>query len=688
MTESRSTAVKVAPRGVFAFSLLSGAVCGVCAVRYGIVEASLFFLVLSLIVSCCYAKRFGLLALGAFALGAASAKIQLYCERPLFPTYENVVVRLADTNLTQAPGVDAPTFIRGELLRNGETLPVAIRLPRGSRAPRYGAVLQGFAGIAPPPVKGSFGAYCAARRYRGIIDFRTWRETGFAPGIWGKILQYRDLLLGRITESIASDEARAISAALLFGVRGGIRGELRQKFVDAGTIHLFSVSGMHVAVVAAILLCFLRFVPLTPRYLAVILLLGVYTLATGANPPAVRAFCLIGAWALCRAFLREIPSVEVLGIVGMAMLLVNPALVGDTGAQYSFFITALLIDLGEFRRREIVSAEKLLMTSEEQKRLTRLTRWRGIFPEILIFCTVAFAGSIGITLFSGNDFRVGSIVANLVFSCGAVPLFAVGLVAAAIPGCTAFFGNLLLAAMHWCEACGEFFPHLDYGTPPAWQLALYMLMLLFVFFAARKEIRMVAFATAAALLGIWMLRAELTPDKIAFFQDDSQSPGCIVIVETLCHRAVCVNLPGFRGQAELEAFLRQSGVTKIEKLFLTENRRRACGCLHSLPKTFRPDRLIAVDGKVSKNFLDFLETVMRRSDLEVSRSGENGKILLAGDGFSLDYFCARDNVRIELVLQDSDAGRRVSCRVGGKLRFEVEKKWAKNPKLWSYDVRH
>ncbi len=687
MTASRSTAVKTAPRGIFAFSLLFGAICGIAAVRGHLAESLLFFGVLGGIITYCYPKRFILLSLGAFALGAASAKIQLLCEKPLLPAYEKVTVRLVDANLTQAQGVDAPTFIRGTLFRGDEEIPVAVRLPRGSRAPCYGTVLQGFANISPPPEKGSFGAYCAARRFRGIVTFRTFREIGYDPGAWGKLLAYRDLLLGQVTASISSDEARAIAAALLFGVRGGIRGELRQKFLDAGTIHLFSVSGMHVAVVAAILLFLLRFAPLKMRYFSVILLLGVYTLATGANPPAVRAFCLIGMWAFCRGFLREIPSVEVLGIVGAAMLAVNPALVGDVGAQYSFFITALLIGLGEFRRREIVPAEKLLMTGKEQKRFQRRMRWRGIFPATLIFCTVAFAGSIAITLFAGNDLRVGSIVANLVFSVGAVPLFVAGLVAAAIPGCAAFFGNLLLAAMHWCEACGKIFPHLDYGVPPAWQAALYMLMLLAMFFAARKEIRIAAFATAAILLGVWLWRAESTPDKIAFFQSDSQTPGCIVIVETSCRRAICVNLPDFRGQAELEKFLHQCGVTKIEKLFLTENRRRACGCLKSLPKTFRPGRLISVAGDVSNTFRDFLETDVRYNDLETLREGENGGFLIGKEDFSLDYFCARDNVRVELVLLSGDTGRRVSCRVDGKTLFEVEKKWAKNPKIWSFDVR-
>ncbi len=681
------TAVKVAPRGVFAFSLLAGAICGAGAVRFDLRVALIYFLLLAGCVAFFYGKRFGALMSATFLLGLGAAKLQLFCEKPLPQAYQNVVVRCADANQTQVEGLPPLTFVAGMLEKEGKSIPVCIRLPRGCRAFPYGTKLQGFAEIEPIPEPGdSFADYCAARHYRAIVKFHELHEAGCEPGVMGKLLQGRDFLLRQMTQKMTSDDARAISAALIFGVRSGIKGELRQKFVDAGVVHLFSVSGMHVAILAAILLFFLRVFPLRVRYIAVVALLGVYTLTTGANPPAVRAFWLISAWALCRAFLREIPTIEVLGIVGTAMLLVNPALLGDVGAQYSFFITAVLLAAGEYRRRNCVAAQELLMASKEKHRFLVRQKWRNIFLSTLFFCSIAFAAGIGITMISGNDLRFGGIVANLLFTLGAVPLFAVGVIAIILPGMDGVFENLLLGAMHWCEWCGKAFPATDYVTPEAWQVILYMLMLLIAFFCVNRWVRRGAVAIAAALLIFWLVRVEAMPDAVAFFQGDGKSCGAIVIVESRFHRAVCINLPDYRAKNEFENFLRAHGVTSIDKVYFTENRRRNCGCLAQLDRRFRPKRLIAVNPDISSNFITYLEEHARRNDLEMASDQDFCRIFPVDGGFALDYFFVRDNVNAKLVLRDDDLGRHVSGAIDGKSWFYVAKPWAKNPKAWSFDV--
>ena len=72
-------------------------------------------------------------------------------------------------------------------------------------------------------------------------------------------------------------------------------------FRKTGTMHIFAVSGLHVGLVAFIVLSIGRFLRLPPRLLfwLVILAMFSYAFVTGLRPPALRA-SLMGALFLGR----------------------------------------------------------------------------------------------------------------------------------------------------------------------------------------------------------------------------------------------------------------------------------------------------------------------------------------------------------------------------------------------------
>ncbi len=134
--------------------------------------------------------------------------------------------------------------------------------------------------------------------------------------------------------------------ALLFGryCRVFSRAEW-DRFVKSGTLHVFAVSGAHVAILAVIVTSFLRFlrVPRLRWGIAVIPLLVGYTLATGAAASAVRA-CLMSAAYLCAPMIGRRPdALSALGASALLIVAAAPAQLFDGGFILSFSVVLGLL---------------------------------------------------------------------------------------------------------------------------------------------------------------------------------------------------------------------------------------------------------------------------------------------------------------------------------------------------------
>ena len=143
---------------------------------------------------------------------------------------------------------------------------------------------------------------------------------------------------------IAPDQA-ALASALLLGVRDELDEETNLAFAKTGTIHLLSISGLHVGILSAFLFGILR-LGLIGRRLALafvaIITLG-YALVISAEPPAVRATIVV--LLMCAAaLLRQRPlSFNLLAAGALAVFVMNPCDLFRIGPQLSFLAMAALI---------------------------------------------------------------------------------------------------------------------------------------------------------------------------------------------------------------------------------------------------------------------------------------------------------------------------------------------------------
>lgn len=137
----------------------------------------------------------------------------------------------------------------------------------------------------------------------------------------------------------------AVIAGMIYGDRAGFDDRLVEAFRRTGTTHLFAVSGQNVGVIAMAGIVGLGFLGLN-RWRwgwSVAPMLGLYTLATGAQASAVRAFGMAALVLLAWVMDRPVSAGQLLAGAAFVMLLAEPAQMWDVGFQLSFSVVLALV---------------------------------------------------------------------------------------------------------------------------------------------------------------------------------------------------------------------------------------------------------------------------------------------------------------------------------------------------------
>lgn len=150
------------------------------------------------------------------------------------------------------------------------------------------------------------------------------------------LLRLRGAAQARIRRLFA--ERAAVAEALLLARKEGLDDELRERFAQAGLSHLLAISGLHVGVIAGVLLLAGRLARLphaaAAGVSAAVTLLYVGFL--GFPHAAVRASLQAVLFLLARALQRPAHPWALLSAAALAILLADPLALLDVGFQLSF----------------------------------------------------------------------------------------------------------------------------------------------------------------------------------------------------------------------------------------------------------------------------------------------------------------------------------------------------------------
>jgi competence protein ComEC len=208
-------------------------------------------------------------------------------------------------------------------------------------------------GLRPAPAgnPGEFDFRVRARASRCLSVIRVGSARGIrrveaAASLWPAA--WLDGLRGRgleVLEAHVSPARLPLASALLLGSREALPRAAADDFLATGTVHILSISGLHVGLLAIALFAAVRALAL-PRGLALVLVAAVtggYMLLVRAETPVLRATMLVWLSCLAAAVGRRSPALNGLAVAAIIVLVLRPADVLSAGTQLSFLSTAVLV---------------------------------------------------------------------------------------------------------------------------------------------------------------------------------------------------------------------------------------------------------------------------------------------------------------------------------------------------------
>ncbi len=147
-----------------------------------------------------------------------------------------------------------------------------------------------------------------------------------------------------IRRRLGGSEAEPILRALLLGDRSLLDRDTTTRFQRTGAYHTLVISGLHIGLLAFVLLSALRLamVPAAVRALVSMALIGAYVVLLGGQLPVTRAAAMLAAVLVASLIFRPRHALNVISVVACGLLLVDPELVSEAGFQMSFAAVTLI----------------------------------------------------------------------------------------------------------------------------------------------------------------------------------------------------------------------------------------------------------------------------------------------------------------------------------------------------------
>ena len=143
-------------------------------------------------------------------------------------------------------------------------------------------------------------------------------------------------ILEKIKTTAMDSAAIQVYSALVFGEKKTLDPGLRTAYQNAGAAHILAISGLHIGMIAAMLLFILAPLQRLPRgkVLSSVLLifcLWIYAVFSGSSPSVVRAVAMFGFLSVGWIFNRPMFSLHYLAISFFFMVLWNPLVLFSLG---------------------------------------------------------------------------------------------------------------------------------------------------------------------------------------------------------------------------------------------------------------------------------------------------------------------------------------------------------------------
>jgi competence protein ComEC len=508
----------------------------------------------------------------------------------------------------------------------------------------------------PPLAEGMFDFqnYLAARgiyyqlKTESSNDWKLLEPGQARPPLTDRFLNWshQTLALGLPVE----DEPLRLLWAMTLGWKTAFTGDIGEPFLRAGTMHMFAIDGLRIALVSGMIVTLLRMLRLSRAWCGAVAIPAIwfYTAATGWEASAIRASVMMTIVLLGWALKRPGDLLNSLAAAALIILLADPRQLFEASFQLSFFvmliIALMLPPLNAFSDRVIGAWLKPDPLLPEELvpawRKTLLARSQSLAR----FCGLSLAAWLGSLPLAAKYFHLFSPVSTLA-NVFAVPLGALAL--------TANLGALICG--HWLSWVTVLFNH------AAWFLMLAMTWVSVefarlpgaYFYVPEPSLASIIlyYAAVVAAFSGWFTTARrqlagaailLVIGAVYFWQwQVSRGETELTVLPLSGGHAVYVDADGRRndwlincGNEEavnftLKNFLRAQGVNSLPRLALADGSARNCGGARLTDELFGIGELWTSGVKFRSPA--YREAVAAFENTEGHQQGSRHKLLNLGD---------------------------------------------------------
>ena len=327
------------------------------------------------------------------------------------------------------------------------------------------------------------------RSAQGIV--RTEKSDGWVWPAVAAIAQHGRETLFRHTDA----ETGPLAVALVIGQREFVDQPTRDALLATGTMHLLSVSGLHLAIIVFLAswiadVSSFRF-PVKSVWLFAVC--AMYVAITGARPPVMRAAVLVVAVLVALWIRRPAQPLNSLGAAALVLIIANPLNVFAVGVHLSFLAVVTLMLCGRRLDKPTAAAEKETQVDERFDALAA-----GADGVVRRYSKRLFKSAVQLAWFSGcvsvmslplvwHQFHLVSwisVFANVLLTPGLL----VALPAGVLTVFTGFFsdglamipGSICNLSLWYMRAVIDVMASIKFGhawlpAPPTWWVAVFYL---------------------------------------------------------------------------------------------------------------------------------------------------------------------------------------------------------------------
>jgi competence protein ComEC len=489
------------------------------------------------------------------------------------------------------------------------------------------------------PGEFDYGKYLALNDIQGVITVKgldNVRVAGEAEGnsfqMWTYAVQQT---LYRIMDRLHSPRHAGFLKGIIFGYRADIPSDVKQSFMDTGTIHILAVSGSNVAFVAFIFFSILGFFRLPRKTAGGAAMLGliVYMLITGSSASVVRATIMAIVLLCGTLFERKADIYNSISAAALILLFWNTNTLFDIGFQLSFAAVASII---YFYPRLESLIKKIPKRFEEIK---------GVDAVLKIFA-VSLAAQLGTVPFTAYYFGRISII-SLVANIPVVP----------ISGLNTFIGAaeiMVYPISPWIAklyaAANDFLvwfllgfvqqaANLPFAYVEAWQFTSvcifgYYIFVIGIFNLNLPRVRawlliiVLALGNYVLYSNIWLLaHPRCTVSVIDVGQGDA------ILIEFPNGKRMLIDTGPLSqkfdaGERTVVPFLKRIGISRLDYVLITHSHSDHIGGTGSILKLLRVDTImmasLGIHSREVKDVVDIAEA--RHTGIKVVRAGNQIRI--------------------------------------------------------------